>query len=193
MASGYITMPPSTTRTCPVMYVARSDARKATAAATSCGVPSLSSAICLPRPSLASGVIAAVISVSMNPGATAFTRMLREPSSLATDLVSAIRPAVAARARAAAARDKLPGRVRGGRCPQRLDQAGRIRGRRGLDGDQAGLGVSGRRPRSGPPSRAGCAARRLSGARNDLLLTEPAVMTVVEIAIEEGIPREEPA
>jgi hypothetical protein len=33
----------------------------------------------------------------------------------------------------------------------------------------------------------------LSGPRNDLLLTEPAVMTVVEITIEEEIPREEPA
>jgi len=33
----------------------------------------------------------------------------------------------------------------------------------------------------------------LSGARNDLLLTEPAAMAVVEIVIEEGIPREEPA
>ena len=36
-------------------------------------------------------------------------------------------------------------------------------------------------------------ARRLSGARKDLLLTEPAAMTGVEIVIEERIPREEPA
>jgi hypothetical protein len=40
----------------------------------------------------------------------------------------------------------------------------------------------------GRPRREG-----LSGVRNDLLLTAPTAMTAVEISIEAGIPREEPA
>jgi len=38
----------------------------------------------------------AVMSVSMNPGAKAFTVMPREPSSLATDCVKPIKPALLA-------------------------------------------------------------------------------------------------
>jgi hypothetical protein len=40
--------------------------------------------------------MAAVMSVSMNPGATAFARTFREASSLATDFVRPINPALLA-------------------------------------------------------------------------------------------------
>ena len=62
----------------------------------SCGVPSRSSGICPDSAARASGVIAAVMSVSMKPGATAFTRMLRDASSFATDLVRPMSPALLA-------------------------------------------------------------------------------------------------
>ena len=48
------------------------------------------------RADRASGVMAAVISVSIKPGAIAFTRIFLDPSSFATDLVSAISPALLA-------------------------------------------------------------------------------------------------
>ena len=62
----------------------------------SCGVPSRSSGICVNSVFLASSVIAAVMSVSMKPGATTFARMFRDASSLATDFVSPISPALLA-------------------------------------------------------------------------------------------------
>src|SRR5213595_466679 len=46
------------------------------------------------KASRASGLIPRVSSVSINPGATAFTSTLREASSLETDLVNPIRPAL---------------------------------------------------------------------------------------------------
>ena len=76
----YITSPPSTTKTCPVMYDACSDARKAHTPAMSPGVPSRPIGICAPSSVRASAVIAAVMSVSMKPGATAFARMFRDAS-----------------------------------------------------------------------------------------------------------------
>src|SRR5674476_465205 len=57
----HMTMPPSTTRTCPVMYDAWSDARNATIPAMSFGLPSRSSGICPESAARASGVIAAVV------------------------------------------------------------------------------------------------------------------------------------
>ena len=62
----------------------------------SCGEPSRSSGICANSAACASSVIAAVMSVSMKPGATTFASMLREASSFATDLVSPISPALLA-------------------------------------------------------------------------------------------------
>src|SRR5205823_6170966 len=92
----HMTIPPSTTKTCPVMYAARSDARNATTPATSFGVPSRSSGICCESVVRASGVIAAVMSVSMKPGATTLARMFLDASSFATDFVRPMRPALLA-------------------------------------------------------------------------------------------------
>ncbi len=89
-------MPPSTTSTWPVMY-ARVHRRRGTRPHWRCrrasraargGSGSL-------RASRASGVSAAVMSVSMNPGATAFTRMFRDASSFATRLGEADQPRLA--------------------------------------------------------------------------------------------------
>src|SRR5690348_5359383 len=92
----HMTIPPSTTNTCPVMYAAYSDARKPTIPAMSFGVPRRSSGICAESVVRASGVIAAVMSVSMNPGATTLARIFRDASSFATDLVRPISPALLA-------------------------------------------------------------------------------------------------
>ena len=86
-------MPPLTARTCPVIYDASSEARKHTAAATSSGVPSRFKRN-LRRPLVARpSVIARVMSVSISPGATAFTVMLREATSCASAFANPIRPA----------------------------------------------------------------------------------------------------
>src|SRR6266851_5903401 len=77
------------------MNEARSDARKAIASATSRGVPA--------RPSAAPSIIdffacsdkSRVMSVSIQPGLTALTRMLRLPTSRASALVNPISPALA--------------------------------------------------------------------------------------------------
>src|SRR5581483_8589917 len=63
--AAHMTIPPSTTNTCPVTYAAWSDARNATSPAISLGVPRRSSGICVKSVFLASSVIAAVMSVSM--------------------------------------------------------------------------------------------------------------------------------
>src|SRR5204863_4136654 len=91
----YMYSPPFTRRTSPVMNEARSEPRKAIASATSRAVPA--------RPSEAPSAIAFfapsgrsfVMSVSIHPGLTAFTRMFLLPSSRAKDLVSPISPAFA--------------------------------------------------------------------------------------------------
>ena len=77
----------------PVANPARGDARKATAAATSSGVPSRPSGMRVKSFSFCSGVITSVMAVSMKPGATAFTRTPRGASSLADVFVSPITPA----------------------------------------------------------------------------------------------------
>src|SRR5438128_10041811 len=91
----YMYSPPFTRRTSPVMNDARSEPRKAIASATSRAVPA--------RPSEAPSAIAFfaasgksfVMSVSIHPGLTAFTRTFRLPSSRASDFVNPISPAFA--------------------------------------------------------------------------------------------------
>ena len=86
----YIDAQPSTPNICPLMYEARSDAKKATAKATSCGVPNLPSAM---RLILSSILLPSASYNSLNrsvliiPGATALTRMFMEDNSLAADFV----------------------------------------------------------------------------------------------------------
>src|ERR1035437_9940651 len=92
----HITKPPTPTSTWPVAYEAYSEHRKAVVPAMSAGVPSRARGIWVRSAERASAVIAPVMSVSMNPGAIALQRMLREASSLATDLVSPINPALLA-------------------------------------------------------------------------------------------------
>src|SRR4051812_15753399 len=86
-------MPPFTLRTCPVMYAASSLARKRTALAMSVSVPVRPSGIIFKTWSFISCGRSLVISVSIQPGATALQVMEREPTSRAMDMVSPMRPA----------------------------------------------------------------------------------------------------
>src|SRR5699024_7468146 len=92
----YIPMPPSTHRTWPVMYAAPGPARKATASATSSGRPVRPAGTAPRAACLAASGMAAVISVSMKPGATALTVTPRAANSLARLLVRPISPALLA-------------------------------------------------------------------------------------------------
>ena len=78
------------------MNRASSPARKRTASATSSGAPMRPRGASPARAARSSGVRKAVMSVSMAPGATQFTRMPEGPSSLARAFVSPITPALAA-------------------------------------------------------------------------------------------------
>ena len=78
------------------MYDASSDAKNATARATSCGVPARPAGMPEHMKSLAACGMAAVISVSIKPGATALTVMPRDATSRASDLVIPMRPALLA-------------------------------------------------------------------------------------------------
>jgi hypothetical protein len=72
------TNPPSTTSACPVTKEAASEHSQTTAAAISSGLPILpigSIAITFPRPSEVPPVKRLIISVSINPGQSALTRM----------------------------------------------------------------------------------------------------------------------
>ena len=84
--------PPSTQSVCPVIKEASSDARKYTAAATSCGLPIRQSGVSSASASRVSLECMAFISVSMTPGATQLTRIPEGPSSLASAFVKPIRP-----------------------------------------------------------------------------------------------------
>lgn len=75
--------------TCPVMYVV--SAKKQTASATSRALPYLPSGIKDSIPEFCFLKLE-VISVSMNPGATMFTRIFRDATSFASDLVKPTRP-----------------------------------------------------------------------------------------------------
>src|SRR4029079_13925816 len=86
-AIAHIPRPPSTASTSPVTNAAASDTRKRTARATSSGSPSRPSGVAPRIASRAASGRASVSSVAMYPGAMALTRMPREPSSLASDLV----------------------------------------------------------------------------------------------------------
>src|SRR5216683_1777465 len=90
----YMYMPPFTLNTSPVMYDAASLARNATALATSSAVPSRASGIASINRALTGSPHSDVMSVSIRPGETAFTRIFREPNSLAIDLVRPINPAL---------------------------------------------------------------------------------------------------
>ncbi len=89
----YIVSPPSTVNTCPVMKPAASLARNSTESATSCGSPSRPNGIRWQTCSRISSPNAAVISVAMNPGATALTVMFRPARYRATVRVKPITPA----------------------------------------------------------------------------------------------------
>src|SRR5579884_439398 len=92
----YIRKPPFTSSTWPVIYAASSLARKQTACATSISVPMRPRGISGRRRSRAAGSSAAVMAVSIKPGATALTVIPREATSWATALVRPIKPALAA-------------------------------------------------------------------------------------------------
>ena len=78
------------------MKLASGPTRKATAPATSSGVPNLFSGVRSRIVALVSSGRPAVMRVPMNPGAMALTVMPREPTSFASDLVNPISPAFAA-------------------------------------------------------------------------------------------------
>ena len=73
-----------------------SEARNATTSAISSGFPALTAGIPAIIASFALSGITAVISVSIIPGAMAFTVMFLEANSFATDLVNPITPALLA-------------------------------------------------------------------------------------------------
>src|SRR5690606_38080329 len=89
----YMYMPPLTASTCPVIYDASSEARKQTAAAMSSGVPSRPSGMRSAQAACAPSARPRVMSVSIMPGATAFTVMPREATSRASAFVNPMSPA----------------------------------------------------------------------------------------------------
>src|SRR5205807_10356896 len=88
-----ISIPPFTLSTCPVMYAASSDARKRTACATSISVPARPSGIISFTLFFRSAERPSVMAVSIYPGATAFTVILRDATSRAMAMVKPISPA----------------------------------------------------------------------------------------------------
>ena len=86
--------PPSQVSTWPVMKSASGEARNATAAAISAGVPSRPMGVCSASCGSSSGGNSSSISVWMTPGATQFTRMWLGASSAARERVRPIRAAL---------------------------------------------------------------------------------------------------
>ena len=84
-----ISSPPSTPNTCPVTKRARSLASSAIASPTSSAVPMRHRAVLSASSALSSGLRLAIMSVSMQPGATQLTRMPDGPSSFASAFVNA--------------------------------------------------------------------------------------------------------
>ena len=84
-----ISSPPSTPNTCPVTKRARSLASSAIASPTSSAVPMRHRAVLSASSALSSGLRFAIMSVSMQPGATQLTRMPDGPSSFASAFVNA--------------------------------------------------------------------------------------------------------
>ena len=74
--------------TCPLTYEDKSDARNRHTLATSSGSPPRLSGIFSYQPLTISSGSCPVMSVMINPGATALQRILRTPSSLAIDFVN---------------------------------------------------------------------------------------------------------
>jgi hypothetical protein len=85
-------IPPFTAKICPVTHELLGLASHKTASVTSLPVPILPGGMACSISSLAWAGRPAVISVSMSPGATAFTRILREASSLASVFVGPDKP-----------------------------------------------------------------------------------------------------
>ena len=89
--------PPSTASTAPVTNELSVEQRNATTAATSSGVPTRpSGAASAIRGRRSGGCDTSNMSVWMKPGATALTRIPRPPYSIASDCVTACRPALLA-------------------------------------------------------------------------------------------------
>src|ERR1051325_1169501 len=90
--------PPSTNNVAPVIYDARSDARNATALATSSALPPLPSGMSrkYSLSSIGSEKDPAVRRVRISPGHTAVTRICHGPSSLAAVRNNPINPALLA-------------------------------------------------------------------------------------------------
>ena len=78
-------IPPQTDITWPVIYVLISEPKNTQTLATSSTSPARFKGIACAQPSTTFGSSTSVISVRINPGATTLVRILREPSSLATD------------------------------------------------------------------------------------------------------------
>ena len=92
--------PPSTTIACPVIQLASSDNRKATAPATSSALPTLGSGVraASQRRSRSSLVqpLVSPIPAAIEPGQTAFTVTFARPTSAAREIVRPRMPALAA-------------------------------------------------------------------------------------------------
>src|SRR5882762_2535529 len=82
-------LPPSTTSDCPVMYEAAGDARKATAAATSSGVPARPIGVC--SPAIRSDSVEDAVAI--HPGATP---LMVIPSTALSSATARIIPSIAA-------------------------------------------------------------------------------------------------
>ena len=96
--AAHMTIPPSTTSTCPVMYdahVRRQKRDQRPRCRSACRAARAGSA--RTASSCASSVIAAVMSVSMKPGATTLARMLRDAELLGDRLGEADQPRLARR------------------------------------------------------------------------------------------------
>src|SRR5262249_60502645 len=89
----YVARPPSSWTTAPVMYAAAGDSRNAATGATSSGVPNRRSGIISVACRSYSGLSPAVMSVRMNPRASAFTVICSRPTSFASALVKPMIPA----------------------------------------------------------------------------------------------------
>src|SRR5690606_21632104 len=89
-------IPPSTGSTCPLMYVERSEAKNKQALATSSASPARFNGMFASQPATTFGSSTSVISVRMHPGAMTFVRILRDPSSFATDFEKPMIPALEA-------------------------------------------------------------------------------------------------
>ena len=87
-------MPPSTSKSDPVIHCAKEDERKTTAPAISSGVPTLPRGAESNHLSIPSGQRSLRFQSSISPGETEFTLMPRSAYSRAADLVNISKPAL---------------------------------------------------------------------------------------------------